>query len=51
MRSFGRVAGLLVVALAVLGAAAPAWAHERPPKRVLILVSGATSWSRPTCAR
>jgi hypothetical protein len=38
MRSFGRVAGLLVVALAVLGSAAPAWAHERPPKRVLILV-------------
>ena len=41
MRWFGRVAGLLVVALAVLGAAAPAWAHKRPPqapKRVLVLV-------------
>ena len=41
MRSFGRVAGLLVVALAVLGAAAPAWGHKKPPqkpKRVLILV-------------
>ncbi len=33
MRWFGRVAGLLVVALAVLGAAAPAWAHKRRRRR------------------
>jgi len=41
MRCFGRVAGLLVVALAVFGVAAPAWARGEagsPPKRVLILV-------------
>jgi hypothetical protein len=36
MRWFGRVAGLLVLALAVL--APPAVAHQEPPKRVLILV-------------
>jgi hypothetical protein len=40
MRWFGRVAGLLVVLVAVLGLAPSAGAHGRhdPPKRVLILV-------------